>query len=182
MANENNSLFIHTKSVQRVYLCRQETREASLFHSRQLMALHESTQQRVTFCWKLSVTQHFESLLAASAQTLFTLRRHHGMPPNSIQTVFQVIVIAKLSYVTAAWWGFAGMADRNWPESFLLRSVQLRSRYSINETSGTEQTMSYFTILFIGCDDQNLLYLLFPLEWSQHALITFKEVRGGDQC
>ena len=68
-----------------------------------------------------------ENILAASAQTLFALRtlRHHGMSASAVQTVFKAIVVAKLSYASPAWWGFANMADRGRLEAFLRRSVRL---------------------------------------------------------
>ena len=56
------------------------------------------------------------------------------MPASEIQTVFQAIVVAKLSYASPAWWGFTSMADRNRLESFLRRSVRLGYRDSTDET------------------------------------------------
>ena len=58
----------------------------------------------VTFSHKLSVSKHVDELLAACAQTLFALRtlRHHGLPSDALHTVFQSIVVAKLSYAASA--------------------------------------------------------------------------------
>jgi len=53
----------------------------------------------VTFSQTFSVTQHVERLLSDSAQTIFAqfTLRHHGVPGSVLHTVFQVIVVAKLS-------------------------------------------------------------------------------------
>ena len=84
----------------------------------------------VTISRTFSVTQHVENLLAACAQTSFALRtlRQHGMPTSALQAIFQAIVVAKLSYASSAWWGFASEADRNRLEAFLRRSVRLGYR------------------------------------------------------
>ena len=124
----------------------------------------------VTFSRKFSVTQHVENILAASAQTLFALRtlRHHGMPVSAIQTVFQAIVVAKLSYASPAWWGFANMADRGRLEAFLRRSVRLGYRRTTDETlldiCDRADDKLFATII----DRGHLLFPLFPPERSQH--------------
>jgi len=82
----------------------------------------------VTVSRKFSVTQHVDNLLAACAQTLFALRtlRHHVLPDEAIHAVFQaVVVVAKLSYASPAWWGFSSASDRGRIEALLRRAARL---------------------------------------------------------
>lgn len=108
---------------------RQEEIDKSLFCSPLFLASHESSLLRFFDSRSVvnSVSQHVESLLAASAQMLFALRtlQHHGMPACALHTFFQAIVIAQLSNVFPAWCRFASMADQGPLESFLCRSVGL---------------------------------------------------------
>ena len=81
------------------------------------------------------------------------------MPASAIQTVFQAIVVAKLSCVSPVWWGFASMADRNRLESFLRRSVCLGYRDSIDETEtdtcdrADDLAINYLTLLLVVATD-----------------------------
>jgi hypothetical protein len=79
----------------------------------------------VTISRRFSTTQHVDNLLAACAQTLYALRilRHHGLNSGSLQAIFQATVVAKLTYASPAWWGFASAADRCRLEAFLRRSA-----------------------------------------------------------
>jgi len=103
---------------------------------------------------------------------LFALRtlKHHGMSASAILTVFQAIIVAKLSYASPAWWGFASMADRNQLESFLRRSVHLGFRELTNETLSDicdrADDKLFDNIIIRG--DRHLLYQLFPPERGQH--------------
>ena len=50
------------------------------------------------------------------------------MPISALQAIFQAIVVAKRSYASSAWWGFASEADRDRLEAFLRQSVRLGYR------------------------------------------------------
>jgi hypothetical protein len=54
--------------------------------------------------------------------------KHHGLPTNALHAIFQATVVAKLSYASPAWWGFASAADKDRLEAFLRRSGQLDYR------------------------------------------------------
>ena len=84
----------------------------------------------VTLSRKFSVAQHVDNLLVSCAQSLFALRtlRHHGLPTDALQTVFQATVVSKLSYASSAWWGLTSAADREPHEAFLRRSAALGFR------------------------------------------------------
>jgi hypothetical protein len=79
----------------------------------------------VTISSRLAIAEHVEYLLAASAQTLFAMRalKHHSIPFNALYTIFQAIVVAKLTYASPAWWDYASAADKERLEAFLRRSI-----------------------------------------------------------
>jgi len=54
----------------------------------------------------MSVTEHISNIIASSAQTIHALRilRSHGMQTESIHTIYQAVVIAKLMYASSAWY------------------------------------------------------------------------------
>ena len=69
----------------------------------------------VTFTNSLSVADRACSCchLFERANTLYALRvlRAHGMDDVSPQTIYRSVVIAKLTYASSAWWGFASASD-----------------------------------------------------------------------
>src|SRR5664279_1560524 len=90
----------------------------------------------VTISRRFSVTDHVDQLLAACAQTLFALRtlRQHGLPTDALQVVFQSTVVAKLTYASPAWWGFASAEDKARLEAFVCRSARLGYRAASSPT------------------------------------------------
>jgi len=130
----------------------------------------------VTFSRKFSVSQYVDSLLAACYQSLFALwtPRQHGLPDDTLNEVFQAVVINKLTHASPAWWGFASGDDRHRLEAFLRKSAKLGYR--------AERLTTFASI----CDDancklftritgktQHLLYPLFPLNASITTLSLF---------
>jgi len=83
----------------------------------------------ITFTNHLSVAEHVQRVINSSAQTLYALRtlHAHGMDDATLQTVFRSVIIAKLTYASSAWWGFATTTDRQRLQAFIRRS--LRSRF-----------------------------------------------------
>jgi len=73
----------------------------------------------VTISRKFSVAQHVNHLLVSCSHLLFALRtlRHHGLLTHALHTDFQATVVAKLSYMSPAWWGLTSAAERL-PRSF----------------------------------------------------------------
>jgi hypothetical protein len=84
----------------------------------------------VTISRRLSIAEHVDNLLAACSQTLFAMRtlKQHGLPTNALHAVYQATVVAKLTYASPAWWGFASQADKERLEAFLRRSNLLGFR------------------------------------------------------
>ena len=62
----------------------------------------------VTISNKLSVTDHVTNVIGGCAPILHALRvlRAHGMCDTALNSVYQAVVIAKLTYAASAWWGF----------------------------------------------------------------------------
>lgn len=119
----------------------------------------------VTLSRRFSVTQHVVNLLAACAQTLYALRtlRYHGLNSGSIQAIFQATVVAKLTYASPAWWGFASATDRNRLETFLLRAVSFGYRSASAPPLATlcdEAESKLFAA--ITTNTHHLLYPLLP--------------------
>jgi len=85
----------------------------------------------ITFTNHLSVAEHVQTVINSSAQTLYALRtlRAHGvigMDDAALQTVFRSVVIAKLTYASSVWWGFATTTDRQRLQAFIRRSHHSR--------------------------------------------------------
>ena len=60
--------------------------------------------------------------------------KQHGLLTSALHTVYQATVVAKLTYASPAWWGFASAADKARLEAFLRRSVHLGYRKQGNLT------------------------------------------------
>jgi len=84
--------------------------------------------QHVTFTNHLSVAEHVQTVINSSVQTLYALRtlHAHGMDDAALQTVFRFVVIAKLTYASSAWWGFATTTDRQRLQAFIRQSHRSR--------------------------------------------------------
>jgi hypothetical protein len=70
--------------------------------------------------------EHVSETLNNCAQILYALRiiKAHGMSKIAIQTVFQAVVNAKITYATPAWWGFTSAAERQRINAFIRRCVR----------------------------------------------------------
>lgn len=125
----------------------------------------------VSFTRKLSVTPHIDELLATCARTLFALRtlRQHGLPDVIIHDIFQATVVAKLTYASQAWWGYANAADRARLESFMRRCVRLGFR-SANSTTLASICDKADVRLFknISNNSHHLLRYLLPPTKNEH--------------
>ena len=58
------------------------------------------------------------------------LEQADELPLDALHTVFQAVVVNKLTYATPAWYGFTTAADRGRIDSFLRRSVKLGYRHA----------------------------------------------------
>jgi hypothetical protein len=125
----------------------------------------------VTISRRFAVTDHVDNLLAACAQTLFALRtlRYHGLPTSALHAVFQATVVAKLSYASPAWWGYAHAADKMRLEAFLRRSIRF-GYWSASSPTLAEICAEADDKLFghVCCNTRHLLYPLLPPSRDEH--------------
>jgi len=61
----------------------------------------------------LSISEHVRDVTSRCGQSMHALRilRCHGLPTESLQTVYKAVVVAKLIYAAPAWWGFTAADD-----------------------------------------------------------------------
>ena len=80
----------------------------------------------VTLMNNFSMADHVSNVLASSGQSLYALRilRSNGMSEKNLQTIFCASVIAKLTYASPAWWGFANADVRGRIHAFIRRSIK----------------------------------------------------------
>ena len=74
----------------------------------------------------LSMREHVSNLISSCEQALYGLRmlKSHGMSSSAVQTVFQAVIVSKLTYAAPAWIGFTNKEDLDRLDSFLRRSVR----------------------------------------------------------
>ena len=79
----------------------------------------------VTLCNNLSVTEHISETITSCQQSLYALRllRAHGLGGKEINSVFKATTLAKLTYASPAWWGFANSCDKERLEAFLRKAI-----------------------------------------------------------
>ena len=55
----------------------------------------------------LSMSDHVRDVIARCGQTLYALKvlPTHGMSDDSLREIYKAVVLAKLMYVSPAWWG-----------------------------------------------------------------------------
>ena len=71
------------------------------------------------------MNEHVTNLIASCEQALYGLRmmKSHGMNPAAVQTIFQAVIVSKLTYAAPAWIGFATKEELDRLESFIKKSV-----------------------------------------------------------
>jgi hypothetical protein len=109
--------------------------------------------------------EHVSDTLNSCAQTLYALRilKAHGMSNTALQTVFQAVVIAKITYATSAWWVFANAAERQRINAFISRSMRSNlcpQDIKLFEEMCAESDNRLFTKII--CNPDHLLYRLLP--------------------
>jgi len=125
----------------------------------------------VTISRRFSVSKHIDNLLVACSQTFYALRtlRYHGLPTHALHAVFQATVVAKLTYASSAWWGYATAADKARLESLLHRSVRFGYR-AASSPSLTSICTAADDKLFgqIMSNRRHLLHSLLPPTRDEH--------------
>jgi hypothetical protein len=119
----------------------------------------------VTIRDDLKMSSHIVKTLAACEQSLYALRimKAHGMQPHSCQNVFHSVTLAKLTYCSPAWWGYANAAERDRIEGFLRRCKRF-GYYPHNAAPFAELCTEADTKLLkrVINDDEHVLHYLLP--------------------
>ena len=80
--------------------------------------------------------EHVASMCRSAAQSLYALQlfKVHGMDFQSLCTVCKALVVAKLTYASTAWWGFATNENRQSLQAVLNRATR-RGFYKSSDLS-----------------------------------------------
>ena len=83
-----------------------------------------------------SMQEHVASMCRSAAQSLYALQlfKVHGMDFQSLCTVCKALVVAKLTYASTAWWGFATNENRQSLQAVLSRATR-RGFYKSSDLS-----------------------------------------------
>ena len=104
-------------------------------------------------------------------QCVFWMRtlKQHGLPTSALHTIFHATMVAKLTYASPAWWGFASAADKERLEAFLRRSSQVGFREQSAPTLASmcdEAEDRMFKSII--SNPQHLLFHLLPPQRDNH--------------
>jgi len=68
----------------------------------------------VTLQSNMLMTEHVHTLVSKSAQSLYALKllKSNGLSPSLLSTVCNATLLSRLSYASAAWWGYTSVDDR----------------------------------------------------------------------
>ena len=121
----NNIQLNHSKSMEVIF--RDPRRRTVINEPIKLNGINRVTSLPVlgiTVSRSLAVTSHVDTVLQSCARDLYAIKllRSHGMSNNDLCTVFRTVVIAKLTYASSAWVGFAPARDVQRIDAFLIRS------------------------------------------------------------
>ena len=83
----------------------------------------------VTLTSNFSMADNVSDVIASSGQSLYgvyalRILRANGMIEKNQHTIFRASVIAKLTYASQAWWGFANADVRGRLQAFIRRSIK----------------------------------------------------------
>jgi hypothetical protein len=90
----------------------------------------------VTLSSNFSVSAHVSDVITSTTQSLYALRtlRAHGLKDTLLMSVFKATVLAKLTYCSPAWWGFASAEDKNRLEAVLRKATRAKFYSSDGKT------------------------------------------------
>jgi len=117
----------------------------------------------VTVTNHLSVSEHLRDATCSCVQSMHAIRilRHHGLSTESLQIIFKVVVVAKLTYASPAWWGFTTADDRNRMEGLLRRGrrAELYNGPTLSQTIEDADDRLFSSIMY---NEHHLLHRLLP--------------------
>ena len=93
--------------------------------------------------------------------------RAHGLGGKGINSVFKATTLAKLTYASPAWWGFANSCDKERLEAFLRKAIKAKF-YSEDQLSFAELCDKADQVFFkaIISNPNHVLYSLLPPKHS----------------
>src|SRR6218665_461314 len=123
---------------------------------------------------KLTMSEHVSQVLSACSSSIFALRllRNHGLRSNELHLVARAIAIASILFGTTAWWGFAGVGDRQRLELLvarLRRMGYLPKDFPSGETLDEEADRDLFKTIS-QCPSHVLRHLLTDKPTSSRSL------------
>ena len=89
--------------------------------------------------------------------------KSHGMSPAAVQTVFQAVIVSKLTYAAPAWIGFSTRDELDRLDSFLKKSARFSfappDQKSFRELVEVQEEKLFQTII---SNPDHILYKLLP--------------------
>src|SRR6218665_3369248 len=120
------------------------------------------------------MSDHVSQVLSACSSSIFALRllRNHSLTSDQLHLVARATTIASILYATPAWWGFAGVGDRQRLERLvarLRRMGYLPTDFPSVETLAKEADRNLFKAIS-QCPSHVLRHLLADKPTSSQSL------------
>ena len=120
------------------------------------------------------MSDHVSQVLSACSSSIFALRllRNQGLRRDQLHLVARATTIASIMYATPAWWGFAGVGDRQRLEQLvarLRRMGYLPTDFPSVETLAEEADRNLFKTIS-QCPSHILRHLLIDRPTSSWSL------------
>ena len=98
--------------------------------------------------------------------------KNYGLDQSNLQTVFKSMILSRLLYASAAWWGFCGQQNKERLSAFLRKAIKY-GYYDCNEPDLVQMQELTERKLFtsIVSNNRHVLHdLLPPLKTSTYSL------------
>ena len=98
--------------------------------------------------------------------------KNYGLDQSNLQTVFKSLILPRLHYASAAWWGFCGQQNKERLSAFLRKAIKY-GYYDCNEPDLVQMQELTKRKLFtaIVSNNRHVLHdLLPPLRTSTYSL------------
>ena len=165
-AVRNNLCLNQTKSAEMVFTNpKQKNRNDPPSPIDGIPRVHALKLLGVTISDNFSMHDHVTNLISSCEQALYGLRmlRSHGMSPSAVQTVFQAVIVSKLTYAAPAWIGFTTRDELDRLDSFLKKSVRFSfappEQKSFRELVEVQEEKLFQTVI---SNPDHVLYKLLP--------------------
>src|SRR6218665_837415 len=121
-----NNMKIHPSKTKELIVTRARSRTARVPSKPLIDGAERMTSLRVLGVLldsKLTMSDHVSQVLSACSSSIFALRLllNHGLRSDQLHLVARATTVASILYATPAWWGFAGVGDRQRLERLVAR-------------------------------------------------------------